>query len=967
MKKKTILLIMLLLTFCACLFMATGCIHVCDVSEKVATEEYLKKGATCTTKPEYYYSCKCGEAGSKTFFLGSAKGHKHVNYVEYEQATCENNATLISTCENGCGNTHIKEVENTALGHKFTNYVSNNNATCKVDATGTATCDRGCGATDTKTLDNSKVEHKFEDYFSDDNATCMSDATKTARCVYGCGTKNSIYVAGTKKDHVYGEFVSDNNATCFENGTRSAYCKYGCGNYLRGEDVGSKLSHSFINYEYNENATCERDGTETAYCEHGCKTTDVREKVNSKKGHSYTNYVYNNDIDCGKDGTETAYCDNNCGRSHTRTIENSALTHDYGEWKSNGNDTHSKVCSHNKSHVITAPCSGGTATEQNKAICSTCHAEYGKVAPHVHNFSKQVVIDNYKVSDPTCQKPAVYYYSCACGDHGTLTFNYGAKVDHKQGEFTSNGDATCQKDGTETAHCIYGCGKEYTQTEVGSIKDHLFTTYVFNNNSTYEKDGTETAHCDFGCGASYTRTAVGSMLRLPEYTSDDQIEIFAYSTPTHAKWDGFENNPEGITDKVYSDMAKAGFTGVQALREGYLKTGSNSLNRWHEYAALDAINVMELCNKYGLKYMIRDWAFMGSFNIFYGPNNNGSLWQSYFDNGGTIESGLTEMFNIPTVKAATNNKAYAGHNLWDEPDIPQMEKLIPVVKTYKQLVPHGDPFFNLLPCYATEDQLGGTYEEYIAYYCKNIAPMLGYISYDYYPYSVNSLGVSKVSERYLYNFQIVAEYAKLYNLEFRLYIQAGHFGGDSRDAGGVEDYRHQMYTAMAFGVRYFIYFTYGYGMNDNGLVDSNLNPTAKYYYAQQANNEVHLLEDVMLNFNWQGIMYKNGSSYSPNAAFNHIKNFSKVFTSHARINSYTVSKDTVVGCFKDNENRDGFMFVNYVDPAKKQSDTVTVKFNNATKLIVYELGVRKVVELPASGEYNFTLSAGEGRFVIPIA
>lgn len=44
--------------------------------------------------------------------------------------------------------------------------------------------------------------------------------------------------------------------------------------------------------------------------------------------------------------------------------------------------------------------------------------------------------------------------------------------DHTYGEYVSDGNATCEADGTKTAECIYGCGKTDTVVDAGSKGDH---------------------------------------------------------------------------------------------------------------------------------------------------------------------------------------------------------------------------------------------------------------------------------------------------------------------------------------------------------------------------------------------------------------------------------------------------------------------------------------------------------------
>ena len=54
-------------------------------------------------------------------------------------------------------------------------------------------------------------------------------------------------------------------------------------------------------------------------------------------------------------------------------------THDWGAWTSNGDGTHTRICASNSSHKQTEKCSGGTATDKDRAICSICNAPYGEI------------------------------------------------------------------------------------------------------------------------------------------------------------------------------------------------------------------------------------------------------------------------------------------------------------------------------------------------------------------------------------------------------------------------------------------------------------------------------------------------------------------------------------------------------------------------------------------------------------
>ena len=97
---------------------------------------------------------------------------------------------------------------------------------------------------------------------------------------------------------------------------------------------------------------------------------------------------------------------------------------------------------------------GGTATETEKAKCEVCNESYGSFAAHEHAYTVQKADAAYLVSEATCESPATYYKSCACGVAGTTTFTSGNAIGHTYGEYVT--DAThhwkeCTVDGCEGA------------------------------------------------------------------------------------------------------------------------------------------------------------------------------------------------------------------------------------------------------------------------------------------------------------------------------------------------------------------------------------------------------------------------------------------------------------------------------------------------------------------------------------
>lgn len=73
--------------------------------------------------------------------------------------------------------------------------------------------------------------------------------------------------------------------------------------------------------------------------------------------------------------------------------------------------------------------------------------------------------DNHSGGTATCKEKAV---CTICGEP------YGELAQHSYTEYKANNNATCEKDGTKTATCAYGCGTTDTVADEGSKADHSY-------------------------------------------------------------------------------------------------------------------------------------------------------------------------------------------------------------------------------------------------------------------------------------------------------------------------------------------------------------------------------------------------------------------------------------------------------------------------------------------------------------
>lgn len=189
--------------------------------------------------------------------------------------------------------------------------------------------------------------------------------------------------------------------------------------------------------------------------------------------HTYGNYTSDKNATCTSDGTKTRTC-SNCGHKDTVPEEGTKTGHNLSNWQVS-DTSHWRVCttcgikSDEGSHI------GGTATCTERAVCTTCGAEYGKLKDHV--FNKRVIDDKYLVSTPADGEKPKYYYSCECGKAGTETFeacDNGSHVFTKKvttSEYLAS-EATCVTPAKYYYSCEI-CGAIGTETfEHGGLTDH---------------------------------------------------------------------------------------------------------------------------------------------------------------------------------------------------------------------------------------------------------------------------------------------------------------------------------------------------------------------------------------------------------------------------------------------------------------------------------------------------------------
>ena len=332
-----------------------------------------------------YYTCFCGDIFAdaegtipiedlEAYLPASALGHTAGEVVKENEikADCVNSGSYdgVEYCIRCAIELSREHFTVDALGHKESEIFTEN------DTLPDCTNDGGydnvvyCTVCDSEisrkhvTID--ALGHTESTWITDIEASCLIGGSMHKVCTVCGDTTTTIDTPAL--GHSKGEEVTENNVdpTCTESGIIDTvvYCT-ACNAELSRESSAVK-------------ATGHTGGT--ASCAEPKKCDVCGEYYGDKLEHSYTNYTTDGNANCTDSGTKTAYCDHGCGVSHTIDDPDSALGHSLGKWSSNGDGTHTRVCSRDSEHTETANCYGGTASADSHSICSACGGEYGKTA-----------------------------------------------------------------------------------------------------------------------------------------------------------------------------------------------------------------------------------------------------------------------------------------------------------------------------------------------------------------------------------------------------------------------------------------------------------------------------------------------------------------------------------------------------------------------------------------------------------
>lgn len=277
--------------------------------------------------------------------------------------------------------------------------------------------------------------------------------------------------------------------------------------------------------------------------------------------------------------------------------------------------------------------------------------------------------------------------------------------------------------------------------------------------------------------------------------------------------------PAETTLERYQEIAAPGFNAVLPPCVGPVTPALNQ-------------KLLELCGQTGLKAIVEDARLSAPEGA-----------------GGTADLD-TALDGV--VSDYARSPALLGYFLQDEPSAAKFPRLAALTRGLRARDPRRLAYVNLFPNYATPAQLGASsYPEYVRQFRDTVRPKL--LSFDHYAL----VGAGERST-YFENLEVIRRESLRADVPFAaILLSTPH--GPYRDPSEA-DLRWQVYTALAYGARGILYFTYWTPHDEtwhfhNGILDEQGHRTAHYEQIRRLNGELNALAPTLARLRSIGVYH----------------------------------------------------------------------------------------------------------------
>lgn len=338
--------------------------------------------------------------------------------------------------------------------------------------------------------------------------------------------------------------------------------------------------------------------------------------------------------------------------------------------------------------------------------------------------------------------------------------------------------------------------------------------------------------------------------------------------------------------------------------------------------------ILDACEKNGLKYIIPDSRIMAKK-----PEDP--------DFAANLDAVIADY---------AGHSATGGYFLTDEPNASAFPWLAAVNQYLLKKDPKHLPYINLFPNYANEQQLGNpTYEEHVEQFCSVVRPKL--LSYDHYAL------INDGTERPIYfeNMEIVRRQGLKHGIPMCfILLVVPH--GPYRDPSEAE-IRWQVYTALAYGAKAILYFTYWtpHGGDAwrfrNGIITYDGERTEHFNQVKRINAELKVLGPILMKLTSTGVYHTGEAPLGCRAPEPGLP---------VRV---TNDVPVVLGMFKHRDGSAWAMIVNRDMRKPAHVDLAFDKLVNRVQDMSPKTGVLIDLKLGEGSSLSLDLRAGEGRLL----
>jgi len=203
------------------------------------------------------------------------------------------------------------------------------------------------------------------------------------------------------------------------------------------------------------------------------------------------------------------------------------------------------------------------------------------------------------------------------------------------------------------------------------------------------------------------------------------------------------------------------------------------------------------------------------------------------------------------INRVKDHPAMYSYHLKDEPNTSAFSGLGKLVEYLRQRDPAHMAYINLLPTYATNEQLGTlgdtitAYNEYLRRYVEIVNPAL--ISYDHYHFSASKQSDEKFKgtpyfsngddgREYFLNLALIRRASQKANVPFLNIVQACSWTPSMR-VPNEDEMRFLVYTTLAYGGQGISYYVYCYPGHIGAIANPDGTPTVIYHALKTLNRE----------------------------------------------------------------------------------------------------------------------------------